>query len=1688
MEPSGDKPEEEVVGILEGTDIAAAESKEEDEGVQIGPGAEQLEEAAAQEEVGLELGDFVEIQSERPDIETLRGHIYYIDESRISILEEGKSRKLFVIDLEQDADGDWVPKEEYQLTGITIKEKRLLPSFLAQRGMAKDMLVETFTAEGEPLTTYTIQTVNEMTDTATLVDEAGEVLELAFAFKGIPRDRSIAPFDVLRVVEPPKKEETIPNEAAPGEVAEEAVEFEFLEELEAPDVEEEITGLFAVSERPAWLIRYTDDEQLNDMLRERIRELDPAGQRSPRRIRQISRLVFTMLALRNDLVRYSGDRPVGRKSVAFSTLVELLEKTEFRLAKQILSVSKAVYVDHAASDFETWLVGPTEDPISVSDPQIQLNYLQDVILKGNRYLDTQLTDKVAVVEAPGAALTQRIPRWITIWQGYFNKYFVVVSPLSSSDDLKDIRFDTDAFRFDLPKKDDQPATISGFPVLHSSRDVRVSADDLNKIRMSYYRALGARFGRYGEGGLTHKIEDADQAELKGHLIFPLEFLRDLGAIRSGVLALDVAYGLMKPTPMYKMLQATQIVDFPEPGKIISVSFDGSTLGNSEIADWLKGQALYGGGIGDVMPPLRSFGLLQAELTIPQKLVLDQKITLYQSAVRKMLKELRDEIRTRRESPKPVVRENLLEDQRFFETVQRITNASTGEPLFQSMVADFKVRFPSYSRFDVALFAYLYTAYPDLLLNALAQNPEVAKERMRAERDLFIRQVLNKVEEEKKLQDAGAPPTPNPCQHMIDLTKIRKISNATERMLTLNKFVRLYTLKKENHWLWCNNGEPPHHLLCEHEYLMLQEFLRPQEKEVIHKELLLTFGGGKFNGTYLCRQCGQPIQEFEYDTHLEFNDDGQPMSGRAVLVDEDALEEEKLQRALTTEVEEEERVPVSTEEDQKIYSTIGELAALVGVVPDRKSYELMITRIRNALALAPDRTRYALSQKALKKAGKVSTDYDVFINRILVSLCAAALLIDVQTHIPDYVIRYTLPGCAKPEFTGYPLDSQDVKDNVGQEYLACAISSIRKRGEPWDLTGYQSIQSSVTRMKEIMFYLSTFTKQLAETPEVQQAIVEKKQYLLETFGLESAKGRPSDILPMGFTPIPYNVSKEKGAEAEAPTVAESAALPEKVRAYIKQAHSSALTYSKFLPGSKATEVSCCYGPLSTPLAFWAQKGALPELPPPSPPLGSKGSRLYVHSTPRPLEKLLGKADAAIMYRLFLRVCFKGPRIGQQHEPGYNNICPWCEFVFPEDPRLPPPTRRYAKEGSKQKKYDAEYESELQAKARGELDALRASGIQEVTTEAFDELLIQVNRRSLIPQSPLPTIPSGLDNLRGMLSLLPPPFEGYEEVLRATLVALEALPADASRTDVLNGFTEISQVALRFENEIRSRLGDATFALYQAFLKATPQDLGESLRTYFLIPFQRVLTSAEQGERAFRPRVRASKTKEFSEDVMGDLFEAYKRHTAYLNEIVKSLPKGDKFVRAKIREVVDRLSVVIPVFIKILRASNLRGGQIGVDFIQRSLVGGIIAEFLMPNHVPSNEPGLVAPTSAITVPAKLPAKIVQACLLKFSQEALKYSDDQIRELIQDRVEKEKAEIIKDKNTMTPEQRKLDNLLQRLGMGKWAVGGTKAIWRYDPNQYVSEKEAMAAAGITRFGPEVDVYEKGEGDDYIQTTEDNA
>jgi hypothetical protein len=75
-----------------------------------------------------------------------------------------------------------------------------------------------------------------------------------------------------------------------------------------------------------------------------------------------------------------------------------------------------------------------------------------------------------------------------------------------------------------------------------------------------------------------------------------------------------------------------------------------------------------------------------------------------------------------------------------------------------------------------------------------------------------------------------------------------------------------------------------------------------------------------------------------------------------------------------------------------------------------------------------------------------------------------------------------------------------------------------------------------------------------------------------------------------------------------------------------------------------------------------------------------------------------------------------------------------------------------------------------------------------------------------------------------------------------------------------------------------------------------------------------------------------------------------------------------------------------------------------------------------------------------------------------------------LIARRTAAEKDLFMTGQNKMTPEEKKADLMMKRLGLGKWAVGGTKAIITLDPDQLDREREQRIEMGLGDFAINAD------------------
>jgi len=314
-------------------------------------------------------------------------------------------------------------------------------------------------------------------------------------------------------------------------------------------------------------------------------------------------------------------------------------------------------------------------------------------------------------------------------------------------------------------------------------------------------------------------------------------------------------------------------------------------------------------------------------------------------------------------------------------------------------------------------------------------------------------------------------------------------------------------------------------------------------------------------------------------------------------------------------------------------------------------------------------------------------------------------------------------------------------------------------------------------------------------------------------------------------------------------------------------------------------------------------------------------------------------------------------------------------------------------------------------------------------------------------------SGIDLFVRLKDLDPEPFEGWRAIMSQSMERISRLTPGASELDVAEAYGALSNTAVEEFAEIGRRLGDRPMMLLKSLLAQGPRQIVESLRTYLLVPFQRLLVGFKVQS------LRVQKSYELSTGTQDDLHQALEKHLEYLGPL---MARTQGFTRAKLTQGRNRLAMILPILRDEVRAAFLPGGQFGLPYLVNALILGVLSEIINPNRVPVGS----SDTASIDVGARAPIQIMDACLNRLQLEGLTYSEQEIRDLIARRAEAEKVSIIAKMHKMTPEEKRGELMKKRLGLGDWAVGGTKAIYAYDPEQYERERAQRATMELGEFG----------------------
>lgn len=1584
----------------------------------------------SEEEILFELGDIVLLVGGQ--IDGLRGRIYYIDENLIRILPDGLSDRLVDIPI---VDGDLHPT--LKIEHLYSVSKRIHPAFVAQISAEVEEFAETFDKDGTPGPSYKIRAINESADTLTLVDETGGEIVVEANFIGIPFD---LPFAVLRPRAPP--EEIVNGPELPADEEDDDGFGEILDEEinDAGDAVEEIREI------PSSRRIYSDAVQRNDMLQEMVSFLDKAAQKNPERHKQIRTRVEQCILLRNALIEYNpSGEPIGTYTTSLLTISDLIATKTVSLSRSVMRAKRVLYLDHTRESLYKIALGESPiDPTEIPDADVDIRYLDEVINETVDYMNTQMGGISSQILSPDS-----LPEWYLSWET-LNKVFHTSWTLSGEQQPKPFIRDTEFLRFPILDIE----CVDGLPSLNAGAETLITSDQVKKIQMSLLRGLGPKFARLREKDPLRRIESPEEGTIVNTIVFPLSERQYLGSIRSGVIAKDIAFSSMPIQTMKDIMERLEgIPDRPTAGGILLVGEGGNTNGSISLDDWIASQPLYPLGLADAMVELASYGISNFEWNAEQQDVLLKKIDGYRALIKQFIIELRDRMAK-------VISEQVITENPFLQgdTLKVFVDSIRAEPLLEVILTNVKNTTPPYKNNDIAIVAAILNSSTDLFLNAMAQIPgTLAKERNRLVREQYIKALSNALLKSEVNALSIYIPEPNDCAHVKDYTLIQRQKDLETRMKLFAKFVTRYEGTRKHNWVNCSACKE--HLVCYHEILLLKEYLHPKEKREIHKELLLAFSGGAFQGKFICKNCGQPISDFEYDTSIEYADDGTPLSGRAVLEEEPNIKD-TLDLILGDDVENsgtvEDEITFKSESQRIIFTAAKRLFDTVGIYAKTDTLKRVLIRVEAEMLKQPSLGDY----KQLTK-GKRAIDYQTFINRIMVAALAGNCLIEIQTNIPGFVVRYKLAGC-RAGFSGFPVGNE--KDRTGLEYIICAVASVRDDTAPWNLTGYQQETSEKRRIESITINIERVLNAALSQAAVQQQISKKREYLKSVYGTLVNSEQLPEKIPDGFRPIPYAISKEDATKM--PTIPDAATQSEKIHGWIMLAHQLGVESGNVVKGNPFSDATCCLGPIQEPGKFWKAVTSLPELPLKTPPQGPINSHVSIHFRPRPYETLVGTVPPDIMYRIFLKVCYEGPKKGLAHQPGYTNICANCGFIFPENPYT---TKPFPPIGSKEllKTYTEEVESII-TKGKVSLQT------QKVKTDSstFESVLDATHRAySVIPYSPRRP-PAGMSLFELFRTLDPEPFEGWKKLVTLTMEKFSALVPGPNKIEIATAYGILSEFSTDSLNVLKERIGLQNTATLQKILEGPVIESTEAILTYILVPFQRIVSGFQISS------LKISNRNELGSGTEEDINQNLKQHVQFITQLSKS---AVGLTLEKIKWVVQRISRAITLLKENVRSAFIPGGEIGLPYVVIALVTGILANFIDPDFNPIN-----GETEMIDATARGPVQILDVCVQKMRLESLKFTNENIKEMIARRDEIEKNLFIRRFEGLTPQEKAMAKRIKQLGLKEWAIGGTNAIQKYDSDQYEVERNQRAEMGFTEiFSPE-DAGAEG-GYDHEQIAEDD-
>ena len=1618
------------------------------------------------EDLVPELGDFVTFTSDL--YKTTTGVIVYRDGRLIRIRPVNSTQPVIEFPLEE-ATGLFLAS--LGVTEVLIHTKRSDPHFSKQLGVVPGELLEFLDTQGqqvEPSATVFEIIATDEHDAIKLED--GRVLD--FQFVGPPPN-----YALLRARAAPEE-----AEEDSGANKENYVDDELPDEA-FPDIDIGLLPAALVEEIPTEERTYSDGLQREDMFVSLLTDHTPERQKDPKIMSRLYRLTDVMLAMKNSMIQRDGSGAplLGEPSFSYiaTTVQEALEKQSngapLAALLPIAAVKKILYTDEEET----------------------LDY-DEVELRNDT---TSLINALNAQATFTAAVDQGNP-FIT----YINDLLNATAAYKGGAAVK-IAIDQDVLRTQVP-----PTPVMGFPstgpAFNNEGPVPLMENALGTITKQAVRLLGPSRIRNPKTNTSYVVAPADSGEVRGHLLLTQDLLRFRSPIRSSHLLWDIQNSELSRsskqtyyTALRRSLDAQTVV---LPDSINPLRDEFTTRCQTALQFNDKG----------LVSIMDSLGLRTLEITDdimePITNAVVSGIQVWDTAYKNLGLSALD----RMKAPSIFTIDPVGSD--------LWTDVVLKNPIVEPYVSIMKQKESTLADYDLML-ANDTTAYAGGTLgpfingllggiDVVALESDFKNETAREERNKAT------VRETAKLLQSS--PDLNPCVHVKELDKLRGIRDDSKRMIIFDKFVKKFSGGQAGNYILCGNCGKD--LVCKHEIILLNEYLNPGRSVALHKTLLLEYAGPVFEGAYICKTCGQKIMDIEYDTHIEFDDEGRPLMGRTVLENTDDAEDE-YNVAIAAEAESD--IPFVGAQ-RKLYFQERALFELCGLALNLDVYKRTVAALTSyidafgsteeAYLASQERTKAAMAKQGKKYTGVPFINYQ---STQIIGAIGAFAVLEIQTNPVN--IPIAAPGCTLSR-TGFPLDGVDpaTAGTGALDYAACALASIKRNDVPWNKVIWSAETDMKRRVEQsknnILLALAKILGiQLKGMPAIAPLdnVTQLYRDLLErTRGISNTKvgvtdaalSSSSDKLPPVFRPL----QRLAGIDTEAignvqqfsKNVRSGNLLPVRKVTYERQLslnmnlmgtfHTNAQASGVVQENNPCSESVCCTRSLADleqtgngvrsldlPEAVAAEVALMKDsaviIARRDPAVSNAGTHIYVPWSAPLITNVLPTPDASVYYKLFLKACYRGRKYGSTHELNNNSVCRNCGFHFPEELMY----LNAAEITETGKKQEAAIDAMNKERERLALTAFSTQGV-EITEDKFRDLEEAIRTRKLVTQVIPLELTKFFASLEQIGAALAPPscnvstVEDWQSFItgmtkiqqeeRKGPQRLGPLVDFSRRYDKLLGDFRSSLLAHASQ---KTRVPTALDSLVTITANTDSHTVIRTLTTQFVVVAQQVATTY---------KIRNPPVRKWFPKVNRDHAESLKKiwevFAAVTEQTVHDLDDIDERAKPIVITALLRFSAVFGSVLHIWK-QDLRPtlGFTPEEYTQalRWTLVTLLSHLTNPTSV------FFDGSPSATVTAHAMAALADWIVLAANTSgniAKKYvlSDEEIRSRVNARVEQEKAMFIAKMDKQEQEMRKLELVKKKLKIGDWAVG-SQNLFKYNSNMYEFERSQRAAMGLPEFTEDV-------------------